>query len=31
MTIRRGYIDGAFGQIHTRRTGAGAPVVLLHQ
>lgn len=31
MTIRRGYIDGAFGQIHTRRIGQGAPVILLHQ
>jgi pimeloyl-ACP methyl ester carboxylesterase len=28
---RRGYADGPFGQIHYQDTGAGAPLVLLHQ
>ncbi len=28
---RRGYADGAYGQVHYRRTGAGEPLVLLHQ
>jgi pimeloyl-ACP methyl ester carboxylesterase len=27
----RGYADGPYGQIHYRRTGAGEPLVLLHQ
>jgi pimeloyl-ACP methyl ester carboxylesterase len=30
-TPRRGYVDGPFGQVHYRRMGAGAPLVLLHQ
>jgi pimeloyl-ACP methyl ester carboxylesterase len=28
---RRGYADGPFGQVHYRDTGAGVPIVLLHQ
>lgn len=27
----RGYADGPFGQVHYRRMGTGAPIVLLHQ
>jgi len=30
-TIRRGYADTAYGQLHYAESGAGAPVVLLHQ
>lgn len=29
--IRRGYADTAYGQVHYAESGAGAPVVLLHQ
>lgn len=31
MTSKRSYIDGPFGQIHLRRAGTGAPLLLLHQ
>jgi haloalkane dehalogenase len=31
MTINRTYVDGPFGQIHLRRAGDGAPLLLLHQ
>lgn len=29
--MRRGYVDGRFGQIHYQAAGAGRPLVLLHQ
>ena len=29
--IRRSYLDGRWGQVHLRRSGAGAPLLLLHQ
>ncbi len=29
--VRRGYVEGPFGQIHYYEAGAGAPLVLLHQ
>ena len=29
--MRKGYVDGPFGQIHYREMGAGAPLVLAHQ
>ena len=29
--IRKGYVDGPFGQIHHREAGEGSPLVLLHQ
>ncbi|MDF0543648.1 alpha/beta hydrolase [Sphingobium sp. H39-3-25] len=28
---RRGYVDGPYGQVHYRRLGEGAPLILLHQ
>lgn len=28
---RRGYVDGAYGQVHYRRMGQGQPLILLHQ
>jgi pimeloyl-ACP methyl ester carboxylesterase len=31
MTTRRSYVDGPFGQIHLRHSGAGIPLLLLHQ
>jgi pimeloyl-ACP methyl ester carboxylesterase len=31
MTLPRLYLDGRYGQIHARRIGSGAPVILLHQ
>lgn len=29
--IRKTYVDGRWGQVHLRRTGSGAPLLLLHQ
>lgn len=29
--IRKAYVDGRWGQVHLRRIGAGAPLLLLHQ
>ncbi|MEM9287383.1 MAG: alpha/beta hydrolase [Pseudomonadota bacterium] len=29
--MRRGYIDGPFGQLHVREAGRGVPLLLLHQ
>lgn len=31
MTIKRGYADGPFGQLHYEEAGEGVPVILLHQ
>lgn len=29
--MRRGYVDGRYGQVHYRESGAGTPLLLLHQ
>ncbi len=31
MSIRRGYVDGPFGQLHYRTAGEGVPLILSHQ
>ncbi len=31
MTVRKGYVDGPYGQIHYREAGAGPALLLLHQ
>ncbi|MEK9946439.1 MAG: alpha/beta hydrolase [Alphaproteobacteria bacterium] len=30
MTVRRGYVDTRYGQVHYRESGSGAPLILLH-